>query len=107
MKIPYNLLILIVTHKFHKLIDSILSCVPIASYMQCARNADINQQSNKYTHFIESYYFPPLGFWICIPMCTPSLLILGVCISVVYKHIPDVQTLKKLEIVDWIHYIFR
>jgi hypothetical protein len=55
MKIPYNLLILIVTHKFHRLMDSIPSCVLIASYMRCAKNADINQQSNKYTHFIESY----------------------------------------------------
>jgi uncharacterized membrane protein len=100
MKIPYNLLILIVTYKFYKLIDSIPSCVLIASYMQYAKNANINQQSNKYTHFIESYYFLLLSFWICIPMCTLSLLILGICISVVYKHILNVQILKKLEIVD-------
>jgi hypothetical protein len=62
MKIPYNLLILIVTYKFHRLIDSIPSCVLIASYMQCAKNANINQQSNKYTHFIKSYCFLLLGF---------------------------------------------
>ena len=106
MKIPHDLLIPIVTHEFHRFVDSIPSCVPIASYMRCARNANINQQSNKYAYFIESYCFPLLGFWICIPVHTLSLLILGVRIGVVYEHIPDVQTPKKLEIVDWIHYIF-
>lgn len=107
MKIPHNLLILIITHEFHRFVNGIPSCVLIASYMRCARNANINQQSNKYAHFIESYCFPPPGFWICIPVCTLSLLILGVRIGVVYEHIPNVQTPKKLEIVDRIHYIFR
>jgi hypothetical protein len=38
---------------------------------------------------------------------TPSLPILGVRISVVYKCIPNISAPKKLEIVDWVNYVFR